>query len=234
MDGIILLSEINPQGLPTFNPLQQAHKWYDLLTPEDIRFLGVNQLAFPAAIELIARRAEERNSVLVIRDWSHLDFIGVPYVPNPSCRLTLAEALRDSFGLIQASMVRHPIDMWLSLRRMPTMKDRISTEQFLRAYLRFAECGLGTGFVRYEDIVADPDRHLHELCKRLDIRFDPGYRERWHRYDRITGDAIRRNRGGDTIQPLPRRDCETGLLDEFAASKDYQDAIRLLGYRHPE
>jgi hypothetical protein len=112
MKRVILLSEIHPLGTDRFNPIQQASRWHSLLTPEDLTL----RLSFIDAIALIDRRCEERDAVLLIRDWSHLDFTAVPFLQQPSYRLTTAEMLSDRFEIIHTATVRHPIDQWLSLR----------------------------------------------------------------------------------------------------------------------
>jgi hypothetical protein len=85
MSGVILLSEIHPLGIRQFNPLAQAQRWFGLLSSHDLAALAARgQIGFADAIELIHRRAEECNQRLVVRDWSHLDFTGVPFVARPA------------------------------------------------------------------------------------------------------------------------------------------------------
>lgn len=233
MQGVVQLSEIHPHAMNVFNPAMQAHNWYGLLTPENIKHFSADKVEFREAIEIIAARCEQQNLKLVIRDWSHLDFIGVPYTDAPAYRLMLTEALQDSFDVTETTTVRHPLDTWLSLRRMRPMQGRINPEKFLRGYLKFARYGKKLGFIKYEDLVSDPDRYFELLCHRLKLRFDPGYKDRWSRYDKVTGDPYTKSRGGEAIRSLPRRSYEPELLEIFASSKDYQAAIKLLGYKHP-
>jgi hypothetical protein len=66
----------------------------------------------------------------------------------------------------------------------------------------------------------------------LEVRFDRHFTERWSSYASVTGD-VSGSRGGCQIQPVPRRTAEPGLLDQLAASADYQTSLELLGYQHP-
>jgi hypothetical protein len=234
MDGVVLLSEIHPAGTRYFNPLQQAHQWFGLLTPGDLRRLQTGgTVDFRDAISLIAERCSTKGKVLLLRDWSHLDFTAVPFLPEPSYRLTLAEVLAERFRVVHTASVRHPIDQWLSLRRLPLLQGKISVGEFLRGYARFSEHCIDIGFVRYEDFTVDPDAQLRTLCERLRLRYDPGYRGRWAAYQKVTGDR-QGNRSQREIKPLPRQAMEPGLLEALESNADYLHALELLGYRHPQ
>lgn len=232
MSGIVLLSEIHPAGR-LYNPLYQAHIWYNLLTRGDVQFLNQKgRVNFVDAIAMIHKRCRDQNKTLVIRDWSHLDFTAVPFLPKPSYRLITADFLRQRFSVIQTATVRHPIDQWLSLRRLILVQGKITLENFLHGHLRFAEYCAEIDFVRYEDFVRDPQTQLSALCRRLEIDFDPGFEERWENYGKITGD-IGVSRGGGEIRLLPRREMEPGLLGQFEKNADYQRSLAILGYDHP-
>jgi len=82
MDGMCLLSEISPLGASHFNPLRQAADWYGLVQADEVRELPDEQ-AFRDAIIQISHRATERGLTLLIRDWSHLDWVGFPFVQTP-------------------------------------------------------------------------------------------------------------------------------------------------------
>ncbi len=232
MGTVILLSEINPRGTKYFDPLNQAATWFRLFSEDDFKRISANSMGFTEAIDLIRRRAAERGKEIVIRDWTHLDFTAVPFLPQRSYRLTTANVLRAAFDVVHMATVRHPIDQWLSLRQLEIMHGKIQMEQFLRDYLRFAETSREIGFVRYEDFTRDPDGVLRVLCARLDLPFDPQYRQRWKAYRNITGDVASDAPARD-IATGARRPMEPGLLERFEANADYRTALELLGYKHP-
>jgi hypothetical protein len=233
MSGVVLLSEIHPLGIRQFNPLSQAQRWFGLLSSHDLAGLSARgQIGFADAIELIHRRAAECNQRLVLRDWSHLDFTGVPFVAKPSYRLLLADACAKQFDLRQVCTVRHPLDQWLSLRRLAILQGKLTLADFLAGYRRFAEIASEIGFFRYEDFTGEPAPVMKAICKRLDLRFDAGFRGRWHEYALVTGD-VAGSRGGSEITELARRPAEPALLDQLGANDDYRQSLELLGYRHP-
>jgi len=233
MSGVLLLSEIHPLGTAQFNPLVQAQRWYGLLSSQDLAELRARaRIGFVDAIELIHQRVVDAGQRLVIRDWSHLDFTGVPLVANPAYRLLTADALAGRFELRQVCTVRHPLDQWLSLRGLAVVQGKLTLERFLAGYRRFAEQACKVGFLRYEDFVADPDAVMRDLCRRLELRFDRHYSDRWSSYAFVTGD-VSGGRGGLEIQPVPRRPAAPELLDAIKANADYGVSLELLGYAHP-
>ena len=233
MTGVLLLSEIHPLGTAQFNPLVQAQRWYGLLSSQDLAELRARgRIAFVDAVELIHRRAADAGQRLVVRDWSHLDFTGVPFVAKPAYRLLTADALQARFDLRQVCTVRHPLDQWLSLRLVAVVRGKLTLEAFLAGYRQFAEQARALGFFRYEDFTVDPSTVMKELCRTLELRFDRQFTERWSSYTFVTGD-VSGSRGGPAIRPVPRRAVDPGLLDEIAANSDYQKSLELLGYHHP-
>lgn len=233
MSGVLLLSEIHPLGTAQFNPLVQAQRWYGLLSSQDLAELRARgRIGFVDAIELIHRRAAEAGQRLVIRDWSHLDFTGVPFVAKPAYRLLTAEALSGRFDLRQVCTVRHPLDQWLSLHQLAVVQGKLLLEPYLAGYRRFAERAREIGFFRYEDFAADPSAIMKEICRRLEVRFDRHFAERWSSYTFVTGD-VSGSRGGTSIQRVARRAVDSELLGRLAANPDYQTSLELLGYDHP-
>lgn len=231
MPGVALLSEIHPLGIEKISALHQAMDWFGLVNHAEIDRLGPSP-DFAASIRLIESRASARGLHLVIRDWNHLDFAGAPLVEVPSFRLTMAKILSPCFRLRQVATVRHPIDQWQSLRRLPLLRGRIDLDRFLKGYRRFAELVAPMGFVRFEDFCAQPEEALRRLCDALDLAYDAGWRSRWAAYDRITGDESA-GRGSSELRQPRRRPLEPGLADAFMKHPDYQPALALLGYRHP-
>jgi hypothetical protein len=230
-----LLSEIHPLGTAQFNPLVQAQRWYGLLSSQDLAALRARgRIAFVDAIELIHRRAAEAGQRLVVRDWSHLDFTGVPFVAKPAYRLLTAAALKGRFDLRQACTVRHPLDQWLSLRQLTVVKGKLTLDTYLAGYRRFAEQARAIGFFRYEDFAAQPSAIMKELCRALDVRFDRHFTERWSSYTFVTGDVravavalrSRRCRAGRWILVCSIRSPPTPTIGRVS---NYWDTITPLG-----
>lgn len=170
-----------------------------------------------------------RGLSLVIRDWSHLDFIGAPYRRETGARLETAAALEPHFALRSFATVRHPVPQWLSLKRILGGSD-LSLERYLAGCRSFAEQAVDLGFVRYEDFTREPARILAEIAAALDLAYDPGFVDRWSSWRRITGDMPTVERAA--IAPWQPRPLPPGLAGRFVASDDYRRTIALLGYQH--
>lgn len=234
LPGVALLSEVHPQGARFIDPYRQAQEWYGLLTAEEAaRFAAEPEARFLDAIRLIDARAAARGMTLVLRDWSHLDFLGPPHLAAPTGRRGLNEALAELYAIRETCTVRHPIDQWQSTRRLLGLRGRVRLDEFLAAYRRFAELAAELGFVRFEDFALAPETGMRLLAERLDLAYDPVFLERWAENDRVTGDRPAPDKRRKTIGLPPRRLLEPGLLAEFERHLDYAPALALLGYEHP-
>ena len=230
MDGIALLSEIHPRGTGFFNPLQQAMDWFGLVAPRDILVMRERgSFPFDQALALIEGRARQRGLTLVLRDWSQLDFMGVPVVSDPPGRSLLAEVLERRFALLRFATVRHPFDQWLSCLEVPSIAD-LPPDRFMRGYRRFAELAREVGFVRYEDFCADPPAVMRRICEALELPFDPAFPEKQAGWTRITGDSPDYGRGRGPICKLKRRPFDPDLLARVENLPDYRASLELLGY----
>ncbi len=234
MKDLVVLSEIHPLGSDRFNPVDQAHHWFRLLTLADIRDLREREhISFLDAIKLIADRCAAAKKILVVRDWNHLDFTGVPFLNAPTYRLLTAEILGESFSIVHVATVRHPIDQWLSLRQLERMEGKLTLSVFLNGYRRFAEHCCLSGFIRYEDFVRSPERVMKRLCHQLQVPYDPAFIRNWAAYHTFTGDIDSERGCPKEIRLVPRRPMEAGLADDFKRNPDYIRSIDILGYRHP-
>ena len=230
MDNIVLLSEIHPLGGKRFNPLRQADQWFNLLTDEDKALLArAGKVNFASCVNLINQRCTERGSFLILREWSHLDFHGVPFIEQPTNSLFSKQILSRHFHVIEASIIRDPFDQWLSARRLKALHGHLSLPAFLEGYLNYAKACHNTPLFKYEDFVQSPEKAIARLCEALAIPYDPQFIEKWISYEKITGD-VKHTRETAQIRPLPRRAFEPELLDEFRQNEHYQQAIKILGY----
>ncbi len=178
---------------------------------------------------MIEARVRARGETLLLRDWTHLDYMALPFADKPTYRLLLAETLATRFSVVNTTTVRHPIDEWNSLRKLDAMREKLTLVTYLDGYRRFAGEAARLGFVRYENFTRDPASAIKTLCGRLELSFDPTFRELQADYLTITGDTAR----GDN-HPTRRSAIEPALIEEIGAGPAYREAIALLGYTHPE
>ncbi len=233
MDRVVLLSEIHPGNLRVTNPMLQAQKWFELIDNKDItrwkQSKGPTMMQF---VTVCQSRAAARGETLVLRDWSHLDYNGTPFV-EPSYGFGLGDALSAGYEIREISTTRHPVDQYLSMQSFPGMKDLIPIDAYLHGCAAFAEYASEHGFVRYEDFVADPDTKLREICDALDLAFDASYHDKWSSYATITGDNMNpsgRASASKEIRPMERKAIDEALLDRLRSSDKYSRVCELLGY----
>jgi len=229
MKDVILLSEIHPLGIKQFNPVRQAQQWYNLFTNSELQEYSSQSHTFVSVIRLINDRVEFLGKKLVLRDWAHLDFTAVPFLPEPSYRLMLYESLVNDFNLLRIAITRHPINQWLGLSKLHRVQDRLTLEQFLTDYLRFAQITKEIGFIRYEDFTHDPDAILEQITYCLQLEYDPEYKKNWMNYTNITGD--RKNTWRE-IKPWSHPQLEKSLIKRFTKNNDYRASLKILGYEH--
>jgi protein O-GlcNAc transferase len=236
MRHVLVLSGVHPLD-PQRKVTRQAATWFQLLSEGDLPWLQDISTRDPitAFAEIVVRlgeRSATQGRHLVLRDWSHLDFLGVPFVRDPPMRLLTEEALKDRCELSQAFVVRHPLDQFASSASRPGMAPHLTPARFLEAYLAFARIAADRGFQRYEDLVADPHRQLGELCRSLRLPFDPGYGERWQSYDKLTGDSAGPSRGfsRQEIAPMPALPLDDITRQALEREPVYRDCLDPLGY----
>ena len=231
-----ILSEVHPDGFATLDALAQAHHWFGLLEADDMAELAArNAVPYAEAIALIARKAAKARRPLILRDWSHLDFMPFGMGIAPSMTSRQVAVLSPGFDLLRVASVRHPLDHWLSLAAMLTAEGRppgrAELEQFLDGALGFARLAVETGFVRYEAIIADPVAGMADLCDRLQIGFNAGALAGWAgRIDVSTGAIPGRAGLAVEIETLPRRPAPPHLMHFLSRDQRYGEITGLLGY----
>jgi len=232
MAGIKLFSEIHPDAnhVAYMNVTDQAHRWYGIATNKDVK----RQDAFVEGVKNIYQAVESQNASMVLRDWASIDFIGKVLNPDPIYQFRLDAVLAPHFNLHTCALVRHPLDQWLSTRRLKIFADKLSVEEFFHGYRRYAEA-IGDRFVQYEAFTRSPETQMQKICQMMQIPYDPEFVKRWHQNTCITGDNKKTSRGtsdaeAGQIRPLPRRQVETALADEIVSNVDYRKSIALLNY----
>lgn len=233
MSLVRLFSEIHPKAnhAEYLNVTDQAHRWYGLTTADDV----AAHYPFIDGLRRVHALCEKENSIAVLRDWASIDFIGLLLVDDPVYRFSLNEAVESEFDILECALVRHPLDQWLSTRRLNVYQGKLDQAQFFYGYRRYAEAVQGN-FFRYEDFIADPSATMQWLCSQLEVPFDPTFIDRWHLNEHVTGDNKKSSRGSSgkeasMIRPLPRRQIEPELQTALSENGDYQRILTLLNYQ---
>jgi hypothetical protein len=229
MRGVVLLSEVHPLGVRIIDPAVQAARWHGLLSRAELPRWEAGRGRYDELVTQLEERAARRGKSLVLRDWSHLDFVGVPFA-EPCFASRSSALLARRVELKRFAMVRHPADQWVSQQGLDLLRGRVEPELYLRGCRAFAELAAQTGFVRYEDFTREPEAELSRLCAGLGVPYDSGWRDRYRGYANVTGDPEATSRMVGEIRPSRRREPAADMHERFGASEDYRKACELLGY----
>ncbi len=236
---VALLNEINPASVKLFSqfdPLYQDKNWLHLLGPADAaRFsqmdLG-NVETFRDLLEVLHIRAMEANRHLVLRDYNFVDFVGVPFTPEPPMRLALYDALPADVPTRAVAFIRHPVGQWSSLCKHELVREVLTPSAFCEAYAAFLEELGSAAAYKYEDFVDRPEMELRAICGDLALPFDPSFAERFHRFDYVTGDFSRHQE--QAISHPRARKLSPQILDEFRSSAAFRRILDATGYAEPD
>lgn len=237
MDPVLLLSETHPLAMDRWtNLLAQAEKWHGLTSKPELAAWKKQKTGYAQVLALLSARAEARSKHLVVREWTHLDLLGEPFV-EPTMTPAATHAVEHAFDLRVVDTVRHPLDHWGAVHSVPTLAmvtpDRhlASCAAFARETARVGALGVPHAVVRYEDFCQNPEPTLRTMCETLDVPFDPAWESRWASFDKITGDTdTSRGNTDPTIKPLTRRPIDERVRAACLASPDYRAACAEWGY----
>ena len=225
MSSNILLSEIHPdaQHALSFNALNQAQQWHGILPDLDWQ-----KTQFVDAIIQIQQIVKKDNKHLILRDWSHVDYLGPPVTNKPKGKPALVDVLSPYFDIRSIQLVRHPLDTWLSLRRLNLIKKNgIDFEQFLTAYRCYLDNTKGDCRLVYEAFLKSPSEQLKAVSHKVGLNYDHAYQDKWFEFNKITGDTSNSGslRGKPVIEFRARRECDDINLQWLAEQTDYQYLI---------
>lgn len=246
MESIILLSEIHPKGVELmskaygeitaalFSPTIQAKCWHQLLDPRlhKYDFLPSSTDQFLENIANIHTEVLSRKKTLVIRDWSFIDFVGFPFC-EPVFRDSLSEILGGLFTLNHISLIRHPIDQWISIGKVPAFNE-MPLHVFLTGYLSFLKLYEKHPIIKYEDFTLNPERTLKRMTNILDVKYDRDWNKKWTSYIKITGDEAAKRLEVKEIKIKPRPYVSDSFLHSIKQSVAYQEILEITGYKHPQ
>lgn len=168
--------------------------------------------------------------VPVLREWSHMDFFGDPFL-KPAGESLLRQALGDKYHLTTAVFIRHPLGTWLSFHMSAPLRETYGTAEglrnFIRKYRSYAEYFSDEAQIKYRDFMSDQDGTTREICDRLQIDFDPDYKSRLSDFKNITGDPA----GAGYVEYRNfSREFSKDILNAVAGDPDYIALCAMLDY----
>ncbi len=226
MQHIALLSEIHPdaQIALSFNALRQAQNWHGLN-----KHLNWQQTPLIDALKIIQRHCHQQQQEIVLRDWSHIDYFGMPVTNTPTFEASLINVLQPHFRILCVQSIRNPVDTWLSMRRLQLVREaKVTPEQFMQSYLKYLDNTAGGYRLLYENFLETPNKELRQACQHLQLNFDEKYQAKWFEYTNITGDlsnssSLRKN---SIIKPRPRKSVDPDILNALKASPAYEKVMQ--------
>ena len=177
---IILLSEIHPEGPKIIkkrgteakfaDPLYQFQNWYKLFSTDELKKIEKNNLNFLQKILTINNKVKDQNKILVIRDWSFIDYLGQPYI-DPINKNTLFELLNKQFDVKNLFIIRDPLEMFLScLKNLDFFPKNYSFDKFLDGYDYFIKDISLDNTITFEKFTSDPDKTLNKIRTNVVVR----------------------------------------------------------------
>lgn len=194
--NVILLSEIHPEGSKVRkmmrvndelgDPLYQFQAWYKLFSEKEYCKIKSSNLNFLEKIKIIYEKTKEQNKILIIRDWSFIDYFGVPFV-TPEYKNSILEILQKEFEIKNIFLVRDPLETFLSCMKLPFFSSNYTFDMFLNGYDLFINNIKKNNIIKFEKFVLDPNKNIKKISRILDFQFDENYKERFKETN-ITGD----------------------------------------------
>lgn len=247
MAGVALFSEIHPQGPvaaaqiaaatdPTagdaMGMLLQAKYWHGLYPDQSREALrALNRAGNDLAImQAVLGQCHAAGLHPVVRDWSFLDFHGLPFM-QPGWRHSVHALLKEHYTLNRATLVRHPVAQYLSMLSLRHLRadyeGDTGLERYLLGYTRFLDGVPADSIVKFEDFLADRDVFMRRLSALLDVPFDPAYEQKARQFFNVTGDLAAEGRAAvrDYMVVLPR-----DFWSRITTHALYRPLIDRLGY----
>jgi hypothetical protein len=233
IENVVLLSEINPSTANLFafalNPVIQIEKNYghlkfDLYKGNMVE-LGSPKL-FRKYIDFLLAECNSIRYDIVIRDYSYVDYVGVPFIWVVPEKSSLDEAL-NNLQTFEILIIRHPISQFLSLVSHAELKNVLDPATFLRGYRIMLDRHRLALVARFEDLFAAFDQKMHELMAHLHLSLSSDWKARIPSVDWVTGNEF----GKTSTQPeATSRKLNSEIRELFRPIADYQLICRECGY----
>ncbi|MGR1583427.1 hypothetical protein ACSSNL_18430 [Thalassobius sp. S69A] len=229
-----LASQPNTMVLSEVDPFSRWFRPPGQFAPTDLIFLSrldrcppdqkTITAMFLAALQELHNAMAQQARHVVIRDHTHSHFCD----EAPEKRPLLGSVIQQGFETRQIITVRHPLDSYLSLRKMNSATGPVATlDGYAARYLMFLNSYPGVDLFRYEDFVIDPDGICQKMSDILELDFNPHWQDTLP-IIHLSGDSGRK---GVRISPRDRRPIDTRTQSELEkGSSCYEQLCTQLGY----
>jgi hypothetical protein len=206
LENVIVLSEVNPWG--SFKPmLEQAKEWFSLINAGEMRELEGK--GFSEQIRELQKKATEKGSTIIIRDWSAANFMnGLVKNRKPSYRLETLNELSREFLLQPLVLMRDPYSTWESNADNFGQYFDLSPERFFLEYEKYLVSIKDIPRIKLEDFTSFPGEYMRWICKYWNLSFREKCLTDFYHYVSCTGDntlakPIKRSTGIQKINQAP-------------------------------
>jgi hypothetical protein len=235
LPGCVVLSETNPRSANLFgghlNPLSQLRRWQPELA-KCVSDWDENEIGYPPLfgemLDVVAETAAEAGIRLIVRDYTYIDFIGVPYVWPVPCTCSLDIAVEGRFAITELLLVRRLSDQLASLRTHPHFASVVTADRLLDGYRAFLEAKPSIPIFHYEDLMAAPQVTFRRMCETLQVPFDIRGLTDFQEVKHVTGHIGRLSEF--QIKARERSDEARAADHEFAALAGYDEVAASLHY----
>jgi len=231
--GALVLSEVNPNTAKIFggklNPINQLVSDNPILLPVAWNVSDADNLSeCPVFGSFLSDLIDALDRPLVVRDYSYIDYIGVPFLVPAPLTSSLDVALRP-FGRVDAVvLLRHPAKSYASLLRHGPLSGVLTPELFVAGHLKFMEDNLECPRFFYESFLSDASE-MERLCKALHVTFLKDWRDALRGAPRLTGNP-------DAVIATAIKPPEPTSIERVSAmlgkTPGYFKLLELTGYSH--
>lgn len=233
MNAVKPLSDVHPLGMTIFPPSVQARDWWGLVGDEEVEQWSDLKLSFAEVIKRIWSETDTREERLMLRSWTHLDYLGPPFLPSADHKLWIDSVLSDDFDIRNVFIVSHPLAQWSYYVNNTTASSSLTLSEFLIGYMRLAQRAAKTKFLKVEDWSTDPSKFIETICEQGDLPFDPDFTKKWMMNDNVTGSTQSRTlmdrMSEPFLKPWPAR-ISAEEAEHIKGFKEYREIVALLGY----
>ncbi|MCH8489748.1 MAG: sulfotransferase [Oceanicaulis sp.] len=224
--NVVVLSEVDPYA--------SRHHRRAAFAPTDLVHLAetatggvddtVREDVFRASLRALHGAYARRGARLIVRAHSHTRYCRSR---DWSSRPGVTELVARDLPVRTLTLVRHPLDSWISLNASNWVHFQPGTlEEYAARYRVFLDQPHAGRVVKYEDVAADPDAWMGQVCAWLELSFNPHWQDHLPAI-RLSGGS---GRGGDVFTPRDRVPVPGGVAHEAAASPAYEQLCAQLGY----
>ena len=228
---VLILSEVNPSG--SVKPLSdQAVEWLGLLKLGGKK--AFENMLFSDQIKVLKKTAEEKGKVLILRDWSSINFVDTRTRGwrQPSGILETPEILKAAGLEVDGLVVtRRYHSLRRSLRATFQEFAQMPEDSLARAYLAYARAASVWPQLHLEDLQAHPDVVLQKVFEQFGLSLDaiPSVLRTFSRFAKCTGNNTAESQPPSaSFAEIRRNDLEE--KDELPMGPEAEEADQIFGY----